>query len=85
MKKLVILSMALILGVFVGFALKPVPVTTKATNTVTTVGKKTATVTGKTNVSTTATKTVGTALSTTKVSQGDSKSVPSATVSSVVS
>lgn len=62
MKKLVILSMALVFGVIVGFALKPVPTVTKATNTVTNVGKKSATMTGKTNVGTTGTKTMGTAL-----------------------
>ena len=61
MKKLLVLSLALILGVFVGFALKPVPTVTKATNTVTNVGKKSTTVTGKTNVGTTS-KTMGTAL-----------------------
>ncbi len=62
MKKLVILSMALVFGVFVGFALKPVPVTTnkQTTSTVKKIGSPGTL--SKTNAGTTSTKTMGTAL-----------------------
>ncbi len=64
MKKLVILSMTLLFVVSLGFALKPVPVTTikQTTNTVKKIGSVSSTTLSKTNAGTVVTKTEGTAL-----------------------